>query len=141
MPKHTNYSTSIISAGLHVSRCRIRREREHGRSEVDSGYVNETCLACSTGGVPTWKNIKKSSPRLESETLSTATFYSMNPEPIAPAAPILVHSLEEDGDYPQQHEVNDRINIDICTTKHKSGTGVTADRVRPRIVSAPDPIC
>ena len=46
----------------------------------------------------------------------------MNPEPIAPAAPILVHSLEEDG-YPQQHEVDDRINIDICTTKHKSGTG------------------
>ena len=47
----------------------------------------------------------------------------MNPEPIAPAAPILVHSLEEDGGYLQEHEVDDRINIDICTTKHKSGTG------------------
>ena len=99
MPKHTNYSTSIISAGL------------------------EACLACSTGGVPTSKNKRVARPEHISETLSTATFYSMNPEPIAPAAPILVHSLEEDGDYPQQHEVDDRINIDICTTKHKSGTG------------------
>ena len=53
----------------------------------------------------------------------------MNPEPIAPAAPILVLSLDEEEDaYPQQQEVEDRINIDICTTKHKSGTGLRVEK-------------
>ena len=53
----------------------------------------------------------------------------MNPEPIAPAAPILVHSLDEEEDgYAQQQEVKDRINIDICTTKHKSGTGLRVEK-------------
>jgi len=61
--------------------------------------------------------------------LSTATFYSMNPEPIAPAAPILVHSLDEEEDgYAQQQEVEDRINIDICTNKLKSGTGLRVEK-------------
>jgi len=61
--------------------------------------------------------------------LSTATFYSMNPEPIAPAAPILVHSLDEEEDgYAQQEEVEDCINIDIRTTKHKSGTGLRVEK-------------
>ena len=53
----------------------------------------------------------------------------MNPEPIAPAAPILVLSLDEEEDaYSQQQEVEDRINIDICTTKHKSGTGLRVEK-------------
>ena len=61
--------------------------------------------------------------------LSTAAFYSMNPEPIVPAAPILVHSLDKEADgYAQQQEVEDRINIDICTTKHKSGTGLRVEK-------------
>ena len=53
----------------------------------------------------------------------------MNPEPIAPAAPILVHSLDEEEDgYVQQQEVEDRINIDICTTKLKSGTELRVEK-------------
>ena len=69
----------------------------------------------------------------------------MNPEPIAPAAPILVHSLNEEEDcYSQQQEVEDRINIDICTSDpcmHKSGaafapekTSVNAVRPQPNIL-------
>ena len=69
----------------------------------------------------------------------------MNPEPIAPAAPILVHSLNEEEDcYSQQQEVEDRINIDICTSEpcmHKSGatfapekTTVNAVRPQPNIL-------
>jgi len=69
----------------------------------------------------------------------------MNPEPIAPAAPILVHSLKEEDDcYSQQQEVEDRINIDICTSDpcmHKFGaafapekTSVNAVRPQPNIL-------
>jgi len=65
----------------------------------------------------------------------------MNPEPIAPAAPILVHSLNEEEDcYSQQQEVEDRINIDICTSgpcMHKSGAAFAPEKtsgnaVRPQ---------
>jgi len=67
----------------------------------------------------------------------------MNPEPIAPAAPILVHSLNEEEDcYSHQQEVEDRINIDICTSDpcmHKSGGAAFApektsgNAVRPQL--------
>ena len=68
----------------------------------------------------------------------------MNPEPIAPAAPILVHSLNEEDSqdgYSQQQEVGDRINIDICTSEpcmHKFGAEKTArgNAVPPRIGAA-----
>jgi len=65
----------------------------------------------------------------------------MNPEPIAPAAPILVHSLNEEEDcYSQQQEVEDRINIDICTSypcMQKSGAAFAPEKtsvnaVRPQ---------
>ena len=68
----------------------------------------------------------------------------MNPEPIAPAAPILVQSLDEEDlldCYSQQQEVTDRINIDICTSEpcmHKFGAEKTArdNAVPPRIGAA-----
>jgi len=39
----------------------------------------------------------------------------INPEPIAPAAPILVHGDAQDG-YQQQHGAEDRINIELETS-------------------------
>ena len=69
----------------------------------------------------------------------------MNPEPIAPAAPILVHSLNEEDSqdcYSQQQEVGDRINIDICTSEpcmHKFGAlekTARGNAVPPRIGAA-----
>ena len=87
-------------------------------------------------GKPLNINCRETAPRPHVDRLE-----KMNPEPIAPAAPILVHSLNEEEDcYTQQQEVEDRINIDICTSypcMHKSGAAFAPEKtsgnaVRPQ---------